>query len=74
MNAMMFATAFDNGRVGARTAQAWGLVSRTIVRREGDSSVHSLVSAPQVLWTKNFTMTSTLVVIRTIYGVHIGLE
>jgi hypothetical protein len=40
MKTMIFATALESGRVEARRAQAWGLVSSTMVRREGDSSVH----------------------------------
>jgi hypothetical protein len=31
----MLAIAFERGRVGARSAQAWGFVSRTITSNEG---------------------------------------
>lgn len=35
MNTRSVATALERGRVEERRDQAWGFVSRTIVRREG---------------------------------------
>jgi len=35
MKTRMFAIAFERGKVGERSAQAWGFVSRIITRREG---------------------------------------
>lgn len=39
MKTRMLAMAVERGRVGDRSAQAWGFVSRMMVRREGGRSV-----------------------------------
>lgn len=39
MKIRMLAIAFERGRTGLRSAQAWGLVSRTMTRRDGGSAV-----------------------------------
>ena len=42
INTSMLAIAFERGRVGERRAQAWGLVSRTMTRSEGEGPVIGL--------------------------------
>ena len=39
MKTSRFAIALERGRVFARRAQAWGFVSRMMVRRDGGGSV-----------------------------------
>lgn len=38
MKTRRFAIAFERGRVGERSAQAWGFVSRTMTRSDGAAS------------------------------------
>ena len=44
MKTRRFAIAAETGRVGARRAQAWGFVSRIMVRRDGGGSESGYVS------------------------------
>jgi len=44
MKMRRFATALERGRVSWRRAQAWGLVSRTMVSRDGASSEDMLAA------------------------------
>jgi hypothetical protein len=39
MKTRMLAIAFERGRVGARRAQAWGFVSSTMTRSDGEGPV-----------------------------------
>ena len=44
MKTSRFATALERGRVSERRAQAWGFVSRIMVKREGGGSEFRMVS------------------------------
>lgn len=51
MKTRMFAMAFERGRVSERSAQAWGLVSRMMVSRDGGGSrIVVLARSSEVAW------------------------
>ena len=49
MKTRMLAIALERGRVGERSIQAWGLVSRTMTRREGEVPVDGQIGILVVL-------------------------
>lgn len=75
MNTRVLATACEKGREGSRSDQAWGFVSRIMVRREGAGSA-SLASLIGMRGREEVegrgTVGAGFVVLCCVYGIHDG--
>lgn len=73
MKTRMLATAWEKGREDSRRDQAWGFVSRIMVRREGAGSA-SLASLFEIRGREEGggTVGAGFVVLCCVYGVHGG--